>query len=848
MTNEKEKKERIMNSPDGADAWKERCLRLQRQVEHSEKAHEQISGDLYELSRQVIEAGRSKPLKLALLLKRFRDNPPAAAGDLFARVVKKAPIETAPFALLEETIYRIHLNLENLRNNSFDAEEEEKELLRRLSSGGYRGIWIIGSLDMGWHETFKQRHHHLADYLMKCGYLVFCAMNPAFQRDVTSYIRREQENLYLVNFNDRGKRDAILRLLIQNSKAPLFYSLMPTEPGTTIEDIRFLQSAGVTVYYDYFDELSKDIYPGVTPQHFERHQYLLDNPEVLICATSENLYRKAAGQYPERVILSKNGVRLEDWQIPEGSKIPPEMKPVLARGGKIIGFYGSFAPWLDYDMFKELAQKRPDYSIVMIGYDYEWGKGAFAASGLAKLPNVFIIPAQKYDNLKYFARHFDVGVVPFRIYELTVSVSPVKMFEYMAQGIPIVTSAMPECRLYRSCLIAETPEDFVKKIDEALKLRNDAEYQAIQKKEAAENTWETIAGRIMDFVEKSRPACSKTPVLTIAVPTYNMEQYLPELIERLLYPPILADTEVIIVNDGSSDGSLKMAREYSRKYPDSIRVIDKPNGGHGSCINAGIAAARGTYFKLVDADDYLEPMALIRHLNLLKKSDCDMVICDYRQFFTDGSTAPVSYRDRLEEKSYSQTELIRALHVDNIHLSYAHMHAITYRTGLLRDNKIAITEKSFYVDQEYIAYPFPFVRSICYQPMELYYYRLGRPGQSMDPAVIRKKLWMNHNILQNLQRFLLNAGEGGDELKHYLLNIIYHHSFFFLTYTDESEKFSDLMAWWSEGIERRKYQRLLLLNFSSSLNKRDRRIRQLAWSRKYLPGWRRRLKNILAGS
>jgi hypothetical protein len=55
---------------------------------------------------------------------------------------------------------------------------------------------------------------------------------------------------------------------------------MPTEPGTTIDDIKFLQSSGVTIYYDYFDELCADIFPGVTPQHFERHDYLLQNPDV----------------------------------------------------------------------------------------------------------------------------------------------------------------------------------------------------------------------------------------------------------------------------------------------------------------------------------------------------------------------------------------------------------------------------------------------------------------------------------------------------------------------------------------------------------------------------------------
>ena len=795
---------------------------------------EQLSGSLYDLSCCVINTGKTQTIKRAVLLQQIFAHPFSTPCTLAIRQIRKQPLLPNGLIKIEEFIYKIHLVLQACRQGSKKAE---LTLINRLSEGNYRGIWIIGSLDMGWNEKFKQRHHHLAENLIKRGYLVFCAMNPAYPEDVTDFIRQEQPDLYLVNFNDRWKRQTILGLIIACSPQPVYYSLMPTEPGTTIEELQFLQSAGVTIYYDYFDELCKDIYPGVTPQHFERHEYLLKNPDVLICSTAENLYKKAAKYRTGRVLLSKNGVCLDDWNVSSDSAIPPEMLPVLERKGKIIGFYGSFAPWLDYDMLAALAKQRPDYSLVMIGYDYEWGKGAFAKSGLADFPNVFIIPAQKYDNLKYFSRFFDVGVIPFRIYEVTISVSPVKMFEYMAQGIPVVTSAMPECKLYKSCIIAETPDDFVEKIDFALTLKNDVEYQTTLQKESSENTWTVITDRVIDFIETypKKVDDNNELLLTIAVPAYNMENYLPEFFEHLEYPSLIKNVEIIIINDGSQDNTLKIAREYEKKYPDIVTVIDKENGGHGSCINAGIQHARGKFFKLVDADDYLEPGVLKAHLRLLAKTDADMVVCDYWQFFSDNTSNLISYSNRLEAKEYTPDEFTRIMQIDSTMWSYAHMHSITYKTTLLKENNIKITTNSFYVDQEYISYPFPFVKRIVYQPAALYCYRLGRPGQSVDPEVIKKKINMNYNILKNLIHHFEAADKDDLTVKTYLLNIIYHHSWFYLKYTDDAGKYTEIINWWKKDKNFKKYRKLLLWEFSCSPRARDRRIKYKIWLKDNFP-------------
>lgn len=95
-------------------------------------------------------------------------------------------------------------------------------------------------------------------------------------------------------------------------------------------------------------------------------------------------------------------------------------------------------------------------------------------------------------------------------------------------------------------------------------------------------------------------------ILTITVPSYNAENYLLETIPTMLSISNIEKLEIIIVNDGSKDNTLAVAQNLKQNYPNTIVIVDKENGGHGSTINAGIKVATGKYFKVIDADDWVE--------------------------------------------------------------------------------------------------------------------------------------------------------------------------------------------------------------------------------------------------
>jgi teichuronic acid biosynthesis glycosyltransferase TuaH len=682
------------------------------------------------------------------------------------------------------SIVRNNSYINHSHNYSF-TENSLDSLKEILVKGEYSNVLIMGSCEMGWHEVFKQRHHHIAENLIKKGWLVFCAINSHYVDDQVDLIKKEKNNLFLVNFECRKKWRIIIDTIVTHITKPLFYHLVGTEPSTTIDEIELLKNYGIKIYYDYLDEISREINLGLPEMCFQRHERLLTDEEVIVIATSDLLVKKASKYRNRNIYCATNGVTIEDWEKETNLDVPPEIMPAIRDGNKIIGYYGSFASWMDYECIKQLSQKRPEYNIVMIGYDYHWGKGPFTESGIEHLKNVYIIPPQKYDRLRNFSQFFDVGIIPFRDYELTQTVSPVKMFEYMAQRIPTVATGLQECKKYKSCLNAESPEDFVDKVDYALELKSSEVHLDLLYNDAINNTWKSRATVVDDILTKSTIKHDRK-ILSIIVPTYNMEQYLDRCISSMIYQSCTDDLEIIIVNDGSKDNSKFIATNYENKYPSVVRVINKKNGGHGSCINTGIKEANAEYFKIVDADDWLNPLDLLMHINFLKRNrHAEMVLTNYIRSHESGEETAVSYLDRLHNLNGDIYRAFNNFLVDDSHLSYAHMHAVTYKTDILKDNNISITENSYYVDQEYISLPMKHINTFTYQNIILYRYFIGRPGQSVDPIVASKKIHQNINILGNL---ILNSKSTIDYIKKcYLKNICFHQSWHILSLSTSDE-------------------------------------------------------------
>lgn len=257
-------------------------------------------------------------------------------------------------------------------------------------------------------------------------------------------------------------------------------------------------------------------------------------------------------------------------------------------------------------------------------------------------------------------------------------------------------------------------------------------------------------------------------ILSITIPSYNVEKYIDKCVQSMLVDSILDDIEILIVNDGSKDSTPQIAKGYVEKYPQTVRLIDKENGGHGSTINAGIREATGKYFKVVDGDDWLNTENLEHFITLLKSRDEDLIASDYLCIRDESYDILAEKRVSSDASFYGKVKYLDKGEVKEV----IKMHGFTIRTSILKENNITIDEHCFYVDAEYIAYPMPFVSSVYYDNEFIYMYRLGRNGQSMDIKSLQRNRGMHMKVLNAMLGFYEKLPQMTDGKKSYIEKVI----------------------------------------------------------------------------
>ena len=223
-------------------------------------------------------------------------------------------------------------------------------------------------------------------------------------------------------------------------------------------------------------------------------------------------------------------------------------------------------------------------------------------------------------------------------------------------------------------------------------------------------------------------------LLTLVIPTYNMEAFLSECLSTLILDEgHMQLLEVLIIIDGGTDRSAQIGQEFAKLYPDTFRVILKENGNYGSCVNRGIDESKGKYIKILDADDKFKTESLSLFLNHLQSVDADMIISDYAGWNMSTGKVENYVYDLPTSDTFTLNELKFTIQAPLM------MHATAYRTSLLRDMNYRQSEGISYTDQEWIFMPIIQVKKISYFPHILYIYRLGRAGQTIDINV-----WVRH--------------------------------------------------------------------------------------------------------
>ena len=262
--------------------------------------------------------------------------------------------------------------------------------------------------------------------------------------------------------------------------------------------------------------------------------------------------------------------------------------------------------------------------------------------------------------------------------------------------------------------------------------------------------------------------------LTFVVPAYNMETYLERCVASLLSATDISDIEVLIVDDGSSDSTPELADMYHNRWPNNVRAIHQSNKGHGGAVNTGIANATGMYIKVVDADDWVDTPSIDTLMDTLRAqcnadTPVDMIVTNY-------------VYDKVGKRVKHTVNFRHAMTAGKVlgwddlgHFGLAEyilMHALIYRTQIVRDSGMQLPEHTFYVDFIYAYQPFPWVKTMMYLDMPFYHYFIGREGQSVQTDVMIRRVNQLRLVNQRMTEATPEPGTVPDGLYRYMIHFL----------------------------------------------------------------------------
>lgn len=218
------------------------------------------------------------------------------------------------------------------------------------------------------------------------------------------------------------------------------------------------------------------------------------------------------------------------------------------------------------------------------------------------------------------------------------------------------------------------------------------------------------------------------PALTIAVPAYNMGWCLEKNLRTYCDDGLAGRLEVVILNNASTDETERIARRFCREYPGIFRLCSRESRGYGGSVNQALSIAKGRYFRIVDADDWVDTRALERLVKRLANCAVDIVQTDYTIVdMQSGRKTPVNAGSR--GIRYGTVYRDFACAVKTLPM----IHSTAYRTELLREAGFSMQDDTFFVDEEYTVLPFLRAETIVYFPENVYQYQVANPEQSTSP-------------------------------------------------------------------------------------------------------------------
>jgi len=283
-----------------------------------------------------------------------------------------------------------------------------------------------------------------------------------------------------------------------------------------------------------------------------------------------------------------------------------------AYGRKMIGYYGAIAEWFDIDLVGKIADRFPDCCIFLIGADTVGTK-----KRLSKYPNVVLTGEIHYNELPQYLHAFDVCILPFLVIPLTLATNPVKVYEYLSAGKPVVTVDLPEMTQFGSLVdIAQNHEQFLSAIEYRLLNKEDKNSAADRQAFARSQTWVHRAEMVIQHSEDT----GRDPHVSVIILTYNNINLTKACLASIEAYSQYENIEIILVDNASSDDTPNYLADWVKKGRNRKLVQNKVNRGFAGGNNDGLAVATGEYLVLLNNDTYVTPGWIRTMVNHMRRN------------------------------------------------------------------------------------------------------------------------------------------------------------------------------------------------------------------------------------
>ena len=445
--------------------------------------------------------------------------------------------------------------------------QRPQQLARQFANAGHRVFWISPS-----------RVSHTEDHVAV-----------PIQRNICEiHLPHPIPNMYSGEWTESGRNaisTALGRLLREEAVSECVAILqLPfwRQIGAAMK-----RDHGVKILYDCIDHW--ETFPKLGEFTRGEEAKLAAEADVLV-VTAGSLFDKHAGR-GLRPTLVRNGADYEFFHAPaKAADLGEVRKPV-------IGYFGAIADWFDFDLVRRAALARPNYSFVLIGgLGLEERVCGGEMDKLLGIPNLHLLGHKNYESMPSYLKSFDVCMIPFRLNEVTMATDPVKLYEYLSQGKPVVTTGMAELEQFSELIyFSRTDDEFLNNLDAAAKERVGPQ-TGTRNVFAAANSWRNR------YQAMDAAASAAFPLVSILIVTHNSAEFINPCLDSIFRHTSYPRYEIIVVDNNSTDGTVELLRNFADRDGRIKLTCSRQNDGFARANNIAARQSEGEYLIFLNAD------------------------------------------------------------------------------------------------------------------------------------------------------------------------------------------------------------------------------------------------------